>query len=672
MPVPIPAPIPMSGQNKGGKPGSLLPKILIAAAAVVLVVVLAILVPKIITNLKGAPDGLLYLKDNELNYTSLSKVKPKEITEELYEDGTIEAEDASSLSFIVTLSEDGKRLFYPDRVTDADEGFTLYYRNLNSKKTEGEKIDSDIMLYQTNTSGTKIVYIKGSERNLYSNDLKDKEKIDSEISTFYMNDSGSKIIYVDSEGSIYGKEGKKDREKIDSNSSIIAVFDNLNTIYYLKDGSLYVKKGDKDKEKIDSEVSSVVKVYESGKIYYLKTEDTELKLADFVNDDLKATDATMTEPVEPTYPYYEDYKPTTAYPVEPDYYSYTDYWGYIDWDTYNAAYSDYQAQVDAYNQEWDNLYNEAMNTYNEAYNAYQESLNDWYAKQSRDDLRASIAEETLTSTSSILYYYDTKEAKLITDSYSSYLDYSYDKPVILYENYNKAELTKVNISEITSYDEVYNMANEALSASTEVYVATEANAVALEQNEGSSFMISDEEDAIYYLDDYDAEEGSGDLYEAKISGNKLAAPTKLEEDVYSFNLLSDDHLVYFKDVKDSSGDLYQDKELIDSDVYVYSVNQLEEDELIYYVDYSYDKELGTLTVYNGKDSSKVGDDIHDYYAFDKKCVVYLQDFSLERGKGDVYLYEGSDKKKTIDQDVTAIIPIYENSYRGSADFDYGY
>lgn len=677
-PVPVPPPYPTqmnpTDVNKAKKPGIKLPYILIAAAALVAVVLLAVLVPKVIANFRSNPQGLVYLKDDEINYTSLSKIDPKVISDSLYEDGDIEAGDAYQLTNYITFSDDGKIMFYPDKVSDSDEGLTIYYRNITSKKSEGEKIDSDIMSYETNKEGSKIYYIKGFDRNLYLSNLTDKDKIDSDVSAFYLDDTGNKILYINLEGTIYSKDGKNEKEKIDSNASIEYVSDDLETIYYIKDGSLYMKSGDKEKDKIASDVSDVVKIYETGEVYYLQSEDAEMKLSDFVNDDLKESDATMVAPVEPTYPDYYAYQPDTQYPVEPYYYEYSDYWGYTDWDAYDAAYNDYLAAVDEYNQQWEDAYNEAINTYNNEYTAYQDAYNEYLTKQDRDYLRETFADETISVTNYSLFYYDTKETKLLTDSYNTYLDYSIDKPVLVYENNNKAEYTRINMSEVNSYDDVYNLASKATSSTTEVQVAVNSNTSVLKEDNSSVYVVNDSGNTLYFLNNYDEEKGCGDLSEAKINGTKVEDPSKYESDVYSFQLIgSKDTLVYYKDVKDTSGDLYFNKKLVDSDAYTYSVNEVSgTNSFTYYVDFDYDDSVGTLKIYNGKDSTEIGDDVHSYYTLDDKKIVYLTNFSNNKQEGDAYLYKGSNKKELIDQDVTALVPIYSSKYRGSINYGFDY
>lgn len=666
-PIPV-APVKQTGKDK--KSGKTLTRIIVAAAAVVVVAVIAaILIPRLFKK-DEAVNALLYLKDGEINYTSLSSIKPREITDQFDEYDTFDAGDSLFLSYFISFSSDGRRIFYPDKVTDTDDGMTIYYKNLNSKKPEGVKIDSGITDYRINDAGSKVFYIKDDDLNFYMYNLKDKEKLDSDVDIFYINSDGSKIIYIKTDGNIYEKNGKKDIEKIDSNCSIVSVSDNLDTMYYLKNDSLYLKKAGKDKEKILSGASDVIHIYDSGEIYYLKENTLSYKLADLVNDDMKDADAAMAEPEEPAYPNYNDCKPDLDYPTEPDYYSYTDYWGYIDWDSYDAAYSDYMSKVDEYNAKWDEKYNAAVAEYNTAYEDYQTAYDAYYAKQDRDSIRSSMEGVTIPVTSHTLYYYDTKESREITGKYSTYLDYSTEEPVLIYENYNDTGITKINLSEVTSYDDLYYSATDNLEATTDVYTASGPAAEAVKQSGGSSYRLSKSGDTVYYLDNFDSVSGSGDLYEIRITDNKPGTPSKIDSDVNSLQILhKNDSLLYFKNVKDYSGDMYIGNKLVDSDVYIYgNYEMVGSDFITYYVNYDGDKMTGTLKVYTGKNSVKIGDDIHSQYAVSEKRIIYMTNYNSDYNKGDIYLYNGTDKKKEIDTDVTEIIPIFDLGYLG----DYSY
>lgn len=600
-------------------------------------------------------EAFIYMKDGELNYTSLKFIKPVEITRKFTSDDINNIYYNSRLNSDIKFSGNGKTVFYPEKI--ATDGIDLYYRNLNKKDSNGEKIDTGVRIYMINKKGSLVFYTKGSD--LYVNDLSDKDKIDSDVQFFYINEDGSKLLYYDTEGNIYYKKGKEDEDKIDSDSEIIYVSDNLDKMYYRKDENLYLWQEGEDKERILSGISEVLKIYDTGEIYYIKTEETEKKLADFINDDRYATDATLQEPYEPVYPYYEDCRPDIAEPAEPDYVNYNDYWGYIDWDAYYADYDAYSVEIQNYNTLWDSLYQEALSEYDQAYNVYEDTYAEYSAKVFRDDLRANLESETIILTNSILYYYDKKDSTAITDSYSSYLDYSSDQPVLIYENFNQSELSKMNISEVVFFDDVRSYAQAAMASSTEVYIAAGANTSTMKHNQGSAFNVNKSGDTIYFYDDYEEEEGYADLYEAKLNGTSFDEPVLYEEEVGYFSFLKDsDILYYFKEVTDYMGDLYINKERIDYDVYTnYIWASGTPGSMLYYTDYDLDNWEGTLMLYNGKDAIEIADDVYDCYAVNDKCVVYLQDYAMDEMIGDAYLYDGSKKRKEIDDNVSVILPI---------------
>jgi hypothetical protein len=642
---------------------------LIAAAVILVIIAAAILIPGLLKKNKSV-NAALYLKDGEINYSSLTGINPKEITDQLSGSSSDTSDFGYYIGYSITFSSDGKRIFYPDRFNDNSEGMTIYYQNLNSKTLEGEKIDSEISQYRTNDAGTKIFYIKGEENDLYVSNLKEKEKLDSNVSAFYVSSDGSKVIYCNDDGNIYEKDGSKDIIKLDSNSSIQYVSEDLTTLYYLKGDTLYLKKGNKDKEKLLTDVTNVVSIYETGEIYYLKENGADYLLSDYVNDDMLAWDQTITEPVEPVYPNYYDYQPDTEYPVEPDYYSFADYWGYVDWDAYDAAYNEYYAAVDEYNAQWDEAYNTAVADYNSQYDAYLAALEEYNAKLNRDSIRANIEGVTIPVTKYTLSYYDSKKSFVITDNYYTNLDYSSQKPVLLYQNLNESGIPKLNLSEYTSYDDLYSMATNSLFYKTENYSAVGSESKLLNQESGTSYYLKEDGSAFYYLDNYNETADSSDLYEITITDNKPGDPVLAEEDVSNVSLLYDGNsLIYFKNVNNMEGDLYLNKKPVDSEVYIYSAYIKEgTDELMYFVDFNSDTQLGTLKLYNSKDKIKIGDDINSYCVVSDKYITCLMDYDVNAGKGDLYVYDGSDKKKQIDTDVTSIISIYENSYRG----DYSY
>jgi len=179
---------------------------------------------------KSAADpSILYVKDNQLKFTFLKNIKPFEVNDSIFNlsdssfsSSSFDVANASSYCSIYTAyADNGKLVFYPDKIESSNSEVTasFYYRNLkadNTKTDSAVKIDSDINLnsggIKTSADGTKIFYVKGTDdKRLYYNNLKDKEKIDSDVASFFISSDGNYLVYQKTDGSIYQKDIKKIR-----------------------------------------------------------------------------------------------------------------------------------------------------------------------------------------------------------------------------------------------------------------------------------------------------------------------------------------------------------------------------------------------------------------------------------------------------------------------------
>lgn len=568
----------------------------------------------------------LYLKDDEMYFTNNSKAEPWQVTTRLFDDGSSEddlADYAYEIGEYTYLTDDGKILFYIDKIDEDDTGASLFYRYVNKPEKDPEKIDSEVRTYIVSENGKLVTYLKGEEGTLYQHDLTDKEKIDSDVSNYVVSDNGKKIIYLDKEGRMYLKNAGKDKEKLDSDvTGLYHISEDYKTVYYKKEDSLYKKVEGKDKEKIASDVSSVVSVYDSGEAYYLKEDSSAVTLLDYVEDDLKDADAAMVEPIAPDYP---------------------SIWDYDDYDAYEAASNQYKAD----------------------YEAYRTAREAWYDKQVRDDLREDLAEKTMENKSYTLCYFNGKEEKVLTEEYASNLAAAGDSPVMIFSVYNPTSVTKVKLSEIDYASEIEDMVKEALTSSSEKYVAVKDSLTVIEQNEAQDFDISFDGKTVYFLDDVSEESRHGDVYKMKISGKKPQKPELYDSDVYSYSAyIYNDKYVYYKDVKDSEGELYVDKQKIDYDVKLYDfVFPDESDAVIYMTDWNDEKAYGTLKMFKKGKAVKIADDVHSYEITPNDEIMYLYDYSANRKKGELYNYKNK-KAKKIDEDVVAIVPTNDSVYRG--------
>ncbi|MDR1203928.1 MAG: zinc ribbon domain-containing protein, partial [Peptococcaceae bacterium] len=268
------------------------PRIELIVAAALLVCAAAVFMFVFSRDGDGGQLAALYLKDNEISYTLLKNGKPAEITERLSTDEVFDdVGEILGLGIFTLLSEDGSRIFYPDRHTgylDSYSGVNLYVRNLKGKNQDAVKIDSDVRLYCAPVSSDKVFYIKSDDGVLYEHDLGDKTKIDSDVALFYVDDAGTKLLYVNSEGELYSRFGGGDKVRIDSGiSSLLKVSDDLSAVWYEKNESLYLKKNNEDKIKIIADNTGVdlnsFKIYYTGEIYYVRYEDGSPALLYYYN-----------------------------------------------------------------------------------------------------------------------------------------------------------------------------------------------------------------------------------------------------------------------------------------------------------------------------------------------------------------------------------------------------
>lgn len=551
--------------------------------------VIAVLVIILIVSLVGRGGGggsknssskanySLYIKDGEISYTKFSKDGSMEITSRLDNDNNYSdyglSNLAGTLGPYVVLCSDGKTMFYPDRIEDG--GFSLYYRNISKAGEEPTRVDTNVSTYYVTDKGDQVFYLKDGA--LYQNDLKEKNKVANDVRNFAVSADAKKVLYRDDDGNLYIWTGSSDKEKISSGVDTISKYnDDLSVIYYMKEDSLYkYEKG--ENQKIASDVFRLIRVFDSGEAYYVKSDDEEIKLMDYVNDDM--------------------------------------------------------------------------------------SDDDYYANSMREYLK----NETINHTVYTLYYYDGSDSTKVSDSLSGVSNAAAsERAVIAVSVYDSSEVGKIRLSEVQYAYEVWEKVNDALYTDREYNIVVKDDMTSFDQNKISNLVISKDGSTVLFLDDVSSDGEEADLYQISIKGDEVGKPSLYDTDVSTarYGILSDGSLYYFKDVKDSEGELYIDKAAIDFDVYCYNVSTsyYEDSKLIfYYVDYSADKG-GTLKMYKGGSSTKIADDVVDFVVVNGDDVLYLYDFSTKHYTGTLYLHDGKTATK-IDDDVSGIIRICDAETR---------
>ncbi|MCM1113422.1 MAG: zinc-ribbon domain-containing protein [Muribaculum sp.] len=613
----IPAPNGEAGQPKKKK--SLAPILGIAAACVVVVVLAAAgLFAVSQTGGGSSRNYAMYIKEKELFYSDLKQKNPSQITERLVDAADLSNSSllyaGSSLAAFITISDDGKTLFFPDKINQSDNGFTLYYSKIAKLGDTAVKIDSDMYLYQVSDKADYVIYLKDGD-SLYCYDVKkaDKEKIAGNVEGFAVSGDGKQVYYINDEGTFYLWTKGKDKEKIESDIyEVNYVSDDFKTVYYIKGDNLYKKEMKKEREKIASDVSRVLKVYESGSVYYLKDSEEELSMDLFVSDDMKEEDLNLEEPQYPSYFSYD-----------------------------------------------------SRSEYDKAVEEYQEAANRYDAKRSRDYMRERMEEYTPYVDISILCYYDGKKETELSDGYISRQQIAADAETMIFSMFNEEAVDKVKLSSAVensmSCDEIVS---DAVQSATLYSLAQKDTVTEFEIEDAHSFRIDSEGKKILYISEYDSDKNNGSLYRMTVNNRGLSDAELIEEDVYGGRFgFAGDLCVYYTDVKDKKGDLCVDGKVVAYDAYVggdplvISGESFVVDDAgaYYYVtDYNSDKQQGTLSYYANGKSVKVADDVFAYSLVGNKKAVVLGNYSMSKYRGELYLYTNN-KLKTMDDDVVCIL-----------------
>ena len=607
--------------------------IIVRSIGTVATIILTFLILFMLKGGKSNTNYALYLKDDQIYYTGTKKIEPSEISTNLFDEGLDEYSEyaGAGVGYMTMLSKDGELIFFPEKISSDDDGFALYYRYLNKKEIESGKIDSDIIKYSVNESSSLVTYIKGEEGILYQSNLTDKDKIDSNVSKFYVSDDGNKIIYINDDGKIYLKNKGAEKVKIDGDASIEYVSKDLSTVYYLKDGTLYKKNENEDKVKVSSDVDSIVNIYDTGEVYFIKSDSTEMSLMDYVQDDMIEADATLTRPQSLDTPYAMDYDTREEYEAA------------------KLVYADYKT----------------------AYYAY-------YDKLTRDILREDLAETYISESNYALFYYNGSEATAITDTlvYDGYIgeynirsDYATanEAAVIIFKTYNQTSINKVNFSEINSISDVEEIVEEGLDSSSELHVSVGSKASVVEHTDAQNLSIDSAGKTIYFLDNIDDQESYGDLYKITVSKENSPKAEFYESDVSTAvtRFISEDNYMYYKDVENATGELYINKDSIDYDVSLdHTIYDDKSDAIAYFTDWNSEKSYGTLKVQTQNGNSKIADDVHAFNFTPSGEVLYLYDYNSDHSNGELYLYVEGENNEKVDDDVSAIIPLYTSTEKG--------
>ena len=414
---------------------------------------------------------------------------------------------------------------------------------------------------------------------------------------------GSKIIYNTENGLyLYSGLGKTEKLSNDYCSQVYTPDDALSTIYYVdEDDTLFCNKTGKagDSFKIADDVSGVSV---SGNGVYYTTDSRNVSMYDYIDKDLLSVDPDSLE--RPEYPFSFEYDTDAEY---------------------RAAMERYEADMEVY-----------------------EHAND-LLKLKEDLLGKQYLLETL-------HYFDGSQSSVVAEDVihgsvdlatNRAIDQSHTAAVLAYaacpDPEKAAALTADDLEAIIESPESSRL-SDIYKEICHSSVAVNGTACALDLNIRSIHLTEDSQTV--YITTKNPDNSDIDLYQAGISGNSLQTPTQIASDIDNLQIIGN-NAVFWK-----GSAVFVNGVRIDDDVHSHVAFQ-DDGSFVYLVGEEDDNSY-QLKSYKDGEITTIADDVFDFGFTTGGDLLYLRDYNLNRCVGTLYLYNGKDSTK-LDDDVAAII-----------------
>ena len=602
---------------------------IIGISAVAVVLVVAIILGITLIPGKHASNTAIYLKDGNLCVLPNVKKNTDLLTMQMFSDPDYLEGEISDLwdyqnfseacsAYVATLSKDGSKFFYISSTENNDE-IRLYYIDLKAKNATPVRISGGVVLaYSVNESATLVTFMR-ADNNLYQYDMQSgkAEKIASDLEeVFVASRDGSKIVYTTENGLyLYSGLGKTEKLSNDYCSQVYTPDDALSTIYYVdEDDTLFCNKTGKaeDSFKIASGVDTLYGLTENG-VYYT-TDSKTVTMYDYVNQDLLSVDPDSLE--RPEYPFSFEYDTDAEY---------------------QAAMKQYKADMEVY-----------------------EHANDLR------ELQKDLAREQYTLVT--LNYFNGSSASVVAEdvfrgSISSADTYAHAAAVLEYAYPDPEKAAALTVDDMEAIiDSNYSYAS---TASDHIYNKIRSSSVAVNGTACASdldiyriCLTEDGQTACIITKNPD--NSDIDLYQAGISGNSLQTPTQIASDIDDLQIIGN-NAVFWKDSAVFVNDVR-----IDDDVLADHVAFRDDGSFVYLVGEEDDNSYQLKSYKDGK-TTTIADDVFNFGFTTGGELLYLRDYNTDRSAGTLYLYNGKDSTK-LDDDVFMIVPAEDLTYdRGGVD-----
>ena len=616
---------------------------IIGISAVAVVLVVAIILGITLIPGKHASNTAIYLKDGNLCVLPNVKKNADLLTMQMASDsddlqgGISDLWDYQYVSALwsaclATLSKDGSKFFYLSSTENNDE-IRLYYIDLKAKNATPVRISGgNVQAFSVNESATLVTFMR-DDGNLYQYDMQSgkAEKIASDLygmqtgktegiasdlaECFVASRDGSKIVYTTENGLyLYSSLGQTEKLSNDYCSQVYTPDDALSTIYYVdENGTLFCNKTGKaeDSFKIASGVDTLYGLTENG-VYYT-TDSKTVMLYDYVQD-LLSVDPDSLE--RPEYPFSFEYDTDAEY---------------------QAAMEQYKADMEVY-----------------------EHAND--LRELQKDLTC-IPCPLVT-----LNYFNGSSASVVaedvfSDSISRANTYTHAAAVLEYTYPDPEKAAALTVDDMeaiidSNYSYAYIASNYIYDKIRSSSAAVNGTACASDLDIYRICLTEDGQTACIITKNPD--NSDIDLYQAGISGSGLQTPTQIASDIDDLQIIGN-NVVFWQDSA-----VFVNNARIDDDVLADHVAFRDDGSFVYLVGEEDDNSYQLKSYKDGK-TTTIADDVFNFGFTTGGELLYLRDYNTDRSAGTLYLYNGKDSTK-LDDDVFMIVPAEDLAYdRGGVD-----
>lgn len=581
-------------------------------------------------------DYIAYIKNNELNFTFLDSIEPKQISSKAskgYESGALSHNNEDGA--LTRVSKDGKKIIYVDNlVVDSEPNYSIYYREIDNAQMQPVLMAENIMDYTVDKDFTKSVFIEGNHLKQFDFAEKKSEILLENVWTYIVSEDGKRIWSINENNQIYSWEDGGSKELVDEGED--AYFnhysEDLSVVYYTKDGYLYKKEWGKDPERLfeNTQDSAPLRIYPSGEIYYFTTSEESFNPWDYVEDDLIESDKNIQE---------VDQLP--LYPTESDFENKEDY---------KKELAEFQKELDKREAFW--------------------------RKSARDDLRRSAKEGKVTRTINRLNYYDGSTSHVISENMLGLgwevfgSEKKVDRAIICFFENQFSKDKKIKLSDIDQqYVDQVTIVQAIEASFSKAYMVIGKNKsqpldirnVYVGDALGTVFELADNQQAIYYFDygNRKFSDSIGDIYRVAIDKEQFSKPELYDTDVLSDSMfiMQEDQLGYQKDLNESEAEFFINKEKIGKNCYVPKESYDKNHFYIEHYKYTPKGELLEMKLQQSVNGqvTEVADKVYDYYLTESGKLVYLANYDSEKEQGELYLYVKEKAPIKIDDKVSKII-----------------